>query len=109
MAAGTHRDDLFKLPLATHRKRIDPTLFTKILSGVGISLGATLLLPVVPTAVATLGLAAFSSGLLGLYLRTPGMRQPGSLRPPRTASVWLRPCGCLGIAAGLLLDALTSD
>lgn len=36
-----------------------------------------LLLTVVPTAVAGAGLAAFSAGLLGLYLRTPGMRQEG--------------------------------
>jgi hypothetical protein len=34
-----------------------------------------LLLPIIPTALAGLGLAGFSAGLLGLYLRIPGMRQ----------------------------------
>ncbi len=38
-----------------------------------IVVGAALLFPVVPTAVAGVALTASSGGLLGLYLRTPGM------------------------------------
>lgn len=89
-------------------KRIDPQLFTRVLSGAEIAIGSALLLPVVPTAVTAAGLAAFSAGLLGLYLRTPGMHRQGSLRPteagvPMAKDVWM-----LGIAAGLLIDELTT-
>ena len=49
---------------------------------------------------------SFSAGLLGLYLRTPGMHN--SLRPtqqgtPIAKDVWL-----LGIGAGLVIDDLAS-
>jgi hypothetical protein len=43
-----------------------------VLAAGELTLGATLLLPVIPTGLAGLGLAALSAGLLGLYLRTPG-------------------------------------
>lgn len=61
----------------------------------------------VPTAVAAIGLAGFSAGLLGLYLRTPGMHQRGTLRPtpdglPLAKDVWM-----LAIATGFLTDELT--
>ena len=52
-----------------------------MLSTSEIAVGAILLTPFVPTAVAGATLTAFSGGLLGLYLRTPGMRKPGSLAP----------------------------
>ncbi|HEY2192482.1 MAG TPA: hypothetical protein VGH76_09305 [Actinomycetospora sp.] len=82
--------------------------FLRLLSTSEIVLGAALLLPVVPTLVAGAGLAAFSGGLLGLYLRTPGMRQEGTLRPtpqglPIAKDVWM-----LGIAAGFVVDEVLS-
>lgn len=98
LASGTYP------PLA----KLDSTTFTRALSNGEIALGAALLLPVVPTFAAGAGLAAFSAGLLGLYLRTPGMRREGSLRPtqqglPIAKDVWM-------LAAGvtLVLDALSS-
>ncbi len=60
---------------------LEPKTFTKMLSTGEIALGTALLLPVVPTALAGVALMAFSGGLVGLYLRTPGLREPGSLRP----------------------------
>ena len=44
------------------------------------------------------GLTAFSGALLGLYQRTPGLRQEGSLRPtdqgiPIAKDVWLLAIG----------------
>ena len=54
--------------------RVKPADFVRLLAAGEITLGAALLLPVVPAAVAGAGLAAFSGGLLGLYARTPGMR-----------------------------------
>lgn len=98
MASGTYP------PVAN----LDSATFTRALSTGEIALGTALLLPMVPTAVAGTGLAAFSAGLLGLYLRTPGLRREGSLRPtpqglPIAKDVWM-----LGAGLGLVIDALTS-
>ena len=90
-------------------KRVDYRLFTKLLAGGEIAIGAALLLPVVPTAAAAAGLAAFSAGLLGLYLRTPGMRQQNSLRPTESGIALAKDVWMFGIAAGLLIDELTSQ
>jgi len=85
-------------------KGVEPTRFLKLLAAGEIAVGTALLVPVVPAAVAGAGLVAFSAGLLGLYLRTPGMHT--SLRPtqqgtPIAKDVWL-----LGIGAGLVIDDL---
>jgi uncharacterized membrane protein YphA (DoxX/SURF4 family) len=74
--------------------KLKPADFTRLLAVGEITLGAALLLPVVPAAVAGAGLAAFSGGLLGLYARTPGMRKEGSLFPtqqgiPLAKDAWL--------------------
>jgi hypothetical protein len=89
--------------------KLQATQFLRALSTTEIVLGAALLLPIIPTAIAGAGLAAFSGGLLGLYLRTPGLRQDGSLRPtqqgvPIAKDVWM-----LGIAAGFIVDELFSS
>jgi hypothetical protein len=81
---------------------IEPRTFLRLLAGGEIALGAALLTPVVPAALAGAGLVAFSAGLLGLYLRTPGLRS--GLRPtqqgtPIAKDVWL-----LGMGAALVLD-----
>jgi uncharacterized membrane protein YphA (DoxX/SURF4 family) len=90
-------------------KKVNPVTFARVLSAGEITLGAALLLPVVPTFAAGAGLAAFSAGLLGLYLRTPGMRRAGSLRPtqqglPIAKDVWM-----LGARLSLVVDALTDS
>ena len=90
-------------------ERIPAPQFVKLLSTAEIALGAALLLPVVPTALAATGLAAFSAGLVGLYLRTPGMRQGGSLSPTPEGLALAKDVWMLGIALGLLTDVLTSD
>ena len=78
-------------------------MFTLVLSGAEISLGAALLLPIVPASVGALGLAAFSAGLLGLYLRSPGMRRQGSLQPTEDGLAMAKDIWMLGIAADCLL------
>jgi hypothetical protein len=88
--------------------KLQSTDFLKLLSRTEIALGAALLLPVVPTAVAGAGLAAFSGGLLGLYLRTPGMRQEGSLRPTQQGLAIAKDVWMLGIAAGFIVDEIVS-
>ena len=76
--------------------KLDAKRFTGLLSTAEIAIGAALVVPVVPAWLAGAGLTAFALGTLGLYLRTPGMRQEGSLRPPSRASPWPRTPGWLG-------------
>ncbi|MDT7716324.1 MAG: hypothetical protein QOH09_2316 [Pseudonocardiales bacterium] len=87
--------------------KLDPRLFVKALSASELVVGAMVLLPFVPAGVAGAALTAFSAGLIGLYLRTPGMRREGSLRPteqgvPLAKDVWL-----VAIGASLVLDDLS--
>jgi hypothetical protein len=105
-AAGVHGMAAGTYPFLGN---IDPRTFTRLLSAGEIALGSALLLPIVPTALAGAGLMAFSGGLLGLYLRTPGMREPGSLRPTQqgigiSKDVWM-----LAIGASFVLDSMTRD
>ncbi|MCW2766661.1 MAG: hypothetical protein JWO11_2620 [Nocardioides sp.] len=87
--------------------KLDPQLFVRALSVGEIALGAALLVPAVPAVFAGAGLTAFSASLLGLYVRTPGLRQEGSLRPtdqgvPIAKDVWL-----LAIGISFLLEDLS--
>lgn len=73
---------------------MQPGQFAKMLGAAEVALGGALLFPKVPSAVAGTALAGFGVGLLGLYARVPGLRQPGSIRPsqdgvPIAKDVWL--------------------
>lgn len=75
--------------------------FSKLLAYGEIGLGAALLIPKVPSAVAGGALAAFGAGLTGLYLNTPGMTEDDGVRPTKDGTglakdVWL-------VGAGLTL------
>src|SRR3954469_11916734 len=83
-------------------KSVDPATFVKALSYGEIAVGTALLTPFVPTAVAGAALTAFSGGLLGLYLNTPGMRKPGSLAPTQEGLALSKDVWLLGIGVGLL-------
>lgn len=81
--------------------------FGRLLALAEIGLGGALLLPVVPAWLAGAALSAFSGGLLGMYLKTEGMHQPGSVRPtpqgvPLAKDIWM-----LGIGLSLMADDLT--
>ena len=80
-----------------------PKQFANMLSTAEIAVGAALLTPFVPTAVAGAALTAFSGGLLGLYLKTPGMRKPGSLAPTEQGLAVAKDSWLLGIGIGLLV------
>ncbi|MBQ0825974.1 hypothetical protein [Streptomyces tagetis] len=86
--------------------KLSPSAFVRLLSAGEITLGAALLLPVVPTVVAGAGLTAFSAGLLGLYLRTPGMRQEGSLRPTQQGTALAKDAWMFGIGLGFVTDEI---
>ncbi len=89
--------------------KVDPVTFTRILSAGEIALGTALLVPLVPNRLAGAGLSAFACGLLGLYLRTPGMHKPRSLAPtpegvPLSKDLWL-----LGAGLSLVLEGCDQD
>jgi uncharacterized membrane protein YphA (DoxX/SURF4 family) len=88
-------------------KRLDARTFTKLVAYGEVTLGAALLLPFVPAGVAGVGLTAFSAGLLGMYLRTPGMRQKGSLRPTEQGMALAQDAWMLGIGLGFIVEELS--
>ncbi|MEU6524259.1 hypothetical protein ABZ892_15940 [Streptomyces sp. NPDC046924] len=86
--------------------RMQPADFARLLSAGEIAPGAAPLLPFVPAVVAGAGLTAFSSGLLGLYPRTPGTRREGSLRPTREGAAPAEDTWMLGIGLGFVVDEM---
>jgi hypothetical protein len=87
--------------------KLKPKDFARLLAASEIALGAALLVPLVPAAVAGAGLTAFSGGLLGLYVRTPGMRKDGSPFPTQQGIAIAKDVWMLGIGLGLVIDGLT--
>lgn len=83
-------------------KKLNPRRFTRLLAWSEIAVGGTLLAPFVPTPLAGLALTGFSGGLVGLYLRTPGMREPGSLRPTQNGIPLAKDFWMLGMGIGFL-------
>ena len=71
-----------------------------------IAVGATLLMPVVPPAVAGAALTAFSGGLLGLYWRTPRLHEPDDPRPTPEGIPIAKDSWMLAIGLALMADAL---
>ena len=89
--------------------KVEPARFLKLLAGAEIAVGAALLLPVVPAALAGAALTGFSAGLLGLYLKTPGMRRgPNDLRSTPEGLAVSKDVWMLGAGLGLLVDAATA-
>ncbi|HET9081817.1 MAG TPA: hypothetical protein VFO01_15070 [Trebonia sp.] len=89
-------------------KKLKPRDFVRLLGAVEVTLGAALLIPVVPAAAAGAGLAAFSGGLLGLYARTPGMRKEHSPLPTQQGTALAKDVWMAGLGLGLVIDDLTS-
>jgi uncharacterized membrane protein YphA (DoxX/SURF4 family) len=91
-------------------KGIEPTTFLRLLAAGEIAVGSALLLPVVPAALAGAALTGFSAGLLGLYLRTPGMRRgPKDLRSTPQGLAISKDVWMLGAGLALVVDGLTAD
>ncbi|MEU4403187.1 hypothetical protein AB0F88_01615 [Streptosporangium sp. NPDC023963] len=99
MAAGTY----------PFLKDVDPVRFVRLLSAAEITLGTALLVPVVPPLLAGAALTAFAGGLVGLYLRTPGLREEGSLRPTQQGVAIAKDVWLLGIGAGLVVEEVVRD
>lgn len=84
----------------------DAQKFVRLLSAGELAIAATLLVPVVPAVVAGAVVTAFSVGTLGLYLRTPGMREEGSLRPTEQGIALAKDVWLLGIGVSLIADGV---
>jgi uncharacterized membrane protein YphA (DoxX/SURF4 family) len=90
-------------------KKLKPADFVRLLAATEITLGAALLIPVVPEVLAGAGLAAFSAGTLGLYARTPGMRKPGTPLPTEQGTALAKDVWMTGIGLALVIDGLTDS
>jgi uncharacterized membrane protein YphA (DoxX/SURF4 family) len=90
-------------------KGVRPTDFLKSLSVGEIAVGAVLLAPVVPSAVAGAALTGFSGALLTMYLRTPALHRPGSIWPTQNGVGVSKDVWMLGIGVGLLVDAARQE
>jgi len=89
-------------------ERMDPRTFAKVVGAGEVTLGTALMLPMVPAAVAGLGLTALAASLLASRPTTNGHHaSPGgettSVPVPNATEAWM-----LGSGVSLLLDALTT-
>ena len=85
---------------------IPPERFLRLLAGGEIATGTLLLAPFVSNTVAGLALSGFSGALLGMYLKTPSMHDPGSFWPTPAGIAVSKDVWMLGIGLGLLAHGL---
>jgi uncharacterized membrane protein YphA (DoxX/SURF4 family) len=104
-AAGVHGMATGAFPVFNAMKAAD---FLRMLSVGEMAVGAALLAPVVPPAIAGAALTGFSGALLTMYLRTDGMHKPGSIWPTRQGIAVSKDVWMLGIGLGLIIDGLRS-
>ena len=90
-------------------KNVSPPVFLKALAVGEMATGALLLAPMVSPVKAGVALTAFSSALVTMYARTPGMRQPGSIWPTPDGIGLAKDVWMVGIGSGLVLGGLTDD
>jgi hypothetical protein len=84
--------------------KVEPATFLKVLAGAEIGIGAALLTPFVGNRLAGAALTAFSGSLIGMYLRTPALHEPGSVWPTRAGTAISKDVWMVGIGVGLLAD-----
>jgi hypothetical protein len=86
--------------------KLDARRFTRLLSVAETAIGVALVVPVVPAGVAGGALTAFALATLGLYLRTPGLRKEGSLRPTQQGIAISKDIWMVGIGLSLVIDEI---
>lgn len=89
-------------------QQVTPQAFARTVAAGEITLGTALLLPLVPTAAAGLGLTAFAASLLTMWWRTPGMHEPDSVRPTPGGVTIAKDVWMLGSGVSLVADSLTT-
>lgn len=83
--------------------RMEPEKFGKLLSLGETALGASLLVPFVPSRLAGLSLIGFSGSLLAMYAKTPGMTVEGGIRPTPEGVGFAKDVWLMGMGLALLL------
>lgn len=89
--------------------KMPPSQFGRMLAVGETALGAAILLPIVPTAVAGAGLMAFSGALLGMYWKTPGMHGENDPRPTERGTALAKDSWMFGIGTSLVLDSVIPE
>jgi uncharacterized membrane protein YphA (DoxX/SURF4 family) len=84
--------------------KIEPATFLKALSIAEIGVGAALLTPFVHNRLAGAALTGFAGGLLGMYLRTEALHEPGSVWPTRAGTAISKDVWMLGVGLGLMAE-----
>ena len=87
--------------------QLKPQQFGTLLSTSEVAVGAALLAPFVSPVVAGAALAGFSSALLTMYWKTPGMHKPGSIFPTPDGVPIAKDAWMFGIGVSLILGSLT--
>lgn len=83
-------------------EQVPPDGFAKGLGMAECAVGGALLLPLVGDGLAGLSLTAFAGGLLGLYVKTPGLRREGGVRPTQQGTAFAKDIWLLGIGLSLM-------
>jgi uncharacterized membrane protein YphA (DoxX/SURF4 family) len=104
-AAGIHGMAAGAFPAFNSMKATD---FLKTLSVGEMAVGAALLTPFIPTALAGAALTGFSGALVTMYLRTDGLHRPGSVWPSAQGTAVSKDSWLLAIGLGLMVDGLRS-
>ena len=84
--------------------KMTPEQFATFLSYGEIAVGASLLLPIVPTKMAGASLATFSGAMMAMYLRTPEMTESDGVRPTQDGTALAKDSWLLAIAAALIVS-----
>lgn len=88
-------------------ENVPPEQFGTALGAAEVALGGALLAPVViGDGMAGMALTAFAGALLGLYLKTPGMREEGSVRPSRDGTALAKDVWLAGIGLTLMASSV---
>ncbi|MCQ9162524.1 MULTISPECIES: DoxX family membrane protein [unclassified Arthrobacter] len=98
-AAGLQASAARVIPQAA---TLEPEQFGRYLSFAEIGIGTTLLLPFVPSRLAGLVLAAFSTGLFANYLKSPGLTEADGIRPTPAGVALSKDIWLVGIATALV-------
>ncbi|WP_433296033.1 hypothetical protein ACQPZQ_14975 [Pseudonocardia sp. CA-142604] len=83
-------------------KSIEPAQSVKAVSAGEITLGTILLAPFVPGRLAGARLPAYAAALLGLYVKTTGMRRPGTPSPSKDGIALAKGSWLVGIGLARL-------
>jgi hypothetical protein len=87
-------------------EKIPPKPFLKAVAAGEIAIGSALLLPIVPAGVAGLALMGFSGSLLGMWWRTPGMHEEGSIRPTQQGMTIAKDVWMFAIGTSLVIGSV---